>query len=87
MDPTKHPWSLEIVDIMAKYGQTPEDFIDSDESDDEDEIGINMDSNFPRHDVANTHYTPKTAKAQLPSLKSRFKAIELAQAGRRMISN
>ena len=41
VDPTEHPWSPEIVDIMAKYGQTPEDFIDSN---DEDEIGIKMDS-------------------------------------------
>ena len=44
VDPTKHPWSPEIVDIMAKYGQTPEDFIDSDEFNDEDKSGIKMDS-------------------------------------------
>ena len=30
-------------------------------------------SNFPRHDVANTHYTPKTAKAQLPLLKIKIR--------------
>ena len=75
VDPTEHPWSPEIVDIIAK---TPEDFIDSDESDDEDEIGIKMDSvgeQFPRHDVANTHYTTNTAKAQLPLLKIKIRGL------------
>ena len=45
MNPTEHPLCPEIVEIMAKYGQTPADLIVNDESDDKDEIDIPKDSN------------------------------------------
>ena len=54
MDPTE-PWCPEIVGIMAKYGQTPEDLIVSDESDDEDELGIKMNSVNSFRDMIGKH--------------------------------
>ena len=48
MDPTaEHQWCPEIVDIMAKYGQTPEDFI---VRDDEDGADIQDGEQFPTND-------------------------------------
>ena len=72
MDPTaEHQWCPEIVDIMAKYGQTPEDFI---VRDDEDGADIQDGKQFPTNDSnrvghANTHYyaTKKTEIEQLPT--------------------
>ena len=65
---------------MAKYGQTPADLIVNDESDDKDEIDIPKDSNrehwqFPTYDTASTHYSTKTAKAQLPPLKIKIRGF------------
>jgi hypothetical protein len=56
---------------MAKYGQTPADFIFSDDDDDEDEIDIqdSIGERFPTHDTANAHYATITERKQLPSLK------------------
>ena len=81
LNPTEHPLCPEIVEIMAKYGQTPADLIVSDESDDEDEIDtIPKDSNgehqqFPTYDTASTHYSTKTAKSQLPPLKIKIRGF------------
>ena len=40
MDPTgsgsEYPWCPEVVEIMAKYGQTPADMIVSDDEDETD---------------------------------------------------
>ena len=89
--PTEHTWCPEVVEIMAKDGQTPADFIDSDGSDEESRIMIhdgmdiqNSDGEpFPTHDTAKIHlYATNTAKAQLVGYyllsKSRFEAPELA---------
>ena len=59
----------------------PKNLIVSNESNEEDKIGIKMDSGgeqFPRHlrhDTANTHYATKTAKAHLPSLKIKIRGL------------
>ena len=92
MDPTaEHQWCPEIVDIMAKYGQTPEDFI---VRDDEDGADIQDGEQFPTNDSksqtesdnANTHYyaKKKQKKSNYLRSKSKFEAFKLAQTGKNL---
>jgi hypothetical protein len=74
MDPNECQWCPEVVEIMEEYGQTPADFIVSD-NDSEGEVDI-QDSDgdyFPTHVTEFTHYATK----QYLRSKSRF---ELAQS-------
>ena len=76
MDPTEHQWCPEIVDIMAKYGQKPEDFIVSDDEDETDIQGSDGEQ-FPTNDLENTHYyATKTEKEQLPMLKIKIRGFQ-----------
>ena len=86
MDPTEHQWCPEIVDIMAKYGQKPEDFIVSDD-DDETDIQGSDGEQFPTNDLENTHYyATKTEKEQLPMLKIKIRGFQ-AGANRKRSSS
>ena len=91
MDPTaEHQWCPEIVDIMAKYGQTPEDFI---VRDDEDGVDIQDGEQFPTNDsnrVGQCKHSllchKKTEKEQLPMLKIKIRGFQ-AGANRKKSSS
>lgn len=54
MDPNEHPWCPEVVEIMEEFGQTPADFIDSD-NEDEVDVQDSESEYFPTHVTENTH--------------------------------
>ena len=75
---TEHTWCPEIVDIMAKFGQTPADMI---VSDDEDSDTGEKDSDasgeqFPTHDAKTLTDTKTAPKVPLPSLKIRIRGYQ-----------
>ena len=79
--PPSIPGAQRQLTLWPCLARPPEDLIVSDESNEEDKIGIKMDSGGEqflrhfRHDMANTHYATKTAKAQLPSLKIKIQGL------------